>query len=134
MGTVIAREVALADIERWLNYKRVNDRKREEYKDNIDTLVDAVCDGDLVVAEDCTLVHTLRFPIETGESKTTTLEYKPRLKMSTVHAHLQGVKATDGDGRLAAYIAALTSKPKAVVLALETDDYSISQSIAFFFI
>ncbi len=54
--------------------------------------------------------------------------------MSTIHSHLQGVKPSDADGRVGAYIAALTSTPKAVINCLDTEDYGIAQSIAIFFL
>jgi hypothetical protein len=129
----VSIDVATEEVNKWLDYKKVNEKKREAYKDNIDALVQGVCDGILILNEDNTFTHNLQFPIE-GEMPIHKLDYKPRLKMSTVHNHLQGVKPSDGDGRVCAYIAALTSKPKAVVKDLDTEDYSIGQSIAIFFL
>ena len=130
---VVAREVAAQEIEKWLDYKKINDRKREQYKDSIDALIDAVSDGVLTVDEDHNLVQSLKFPIG-NEVTTSKLEYKPRLKVASVHSALQGVKTADADGRICAYIAALTSQPKGVITALDTEDYSIGQAIAIFFL
>lgn len=136
MSDVISREIATTEVNSWLDYKKVNDKKRETYKDNIDTLIEAVMDGSLVLdSETKILKQTLRFPI--GEDKdvaVSVLEFKPRLKVSTVHAHLQGVKSTDADGRLCAYMAALTSKPKELLKAMDTEDYNVGMGIAIFFL
>jgi hypothetical protein len=132
MNTV-AREVAEQEINSWLDYKKVSERKREANKDSIETLVDAVADGSLLLREDKTLVHELKFPTD-GDKPLTKLEYVPRLKMSTIHNKLQGVKASDPDGRICAYVGALTSQTIALVRSLETEDYSISQAIAIFFL
>lgn len=130
---VVSREVAQEEIERWLEYKKVNERKREAYTESIATLVDAVCDGSISVDEKYNLVQSLKFPV--GEEATVSkLEYRPRLRVSTVHQHLQGVKTTDADGRILAYMAALTGKPKAIVSAMDTEDYSVGQAIAIFFL
>jgi len=129
----VARDVAAQEIENWLDHKKVNERKREAYRDSIDTLVDAVSDGVLTVDAEHNLVQSLKFPTE-GEVPVNALRFKPRLKMSTIHLHLQGVKTADADGRILAYIAALTGTPKEVVRSLDTEDYSIGQAIAIFFL
>jgi hypothetical protein len=129
----VAREVAEQEIEKWLDYKKVSPKKRESLADHIDTLIDTVCDGYLVLNDDHSLTLQLKFPIE-SETQTSDLNFKPRIKVNTVYNHMQGVKAGDGDGRLFANVAALTSKPKELIKALETEDYSICQAIAVFFL
>ena len=130
---VISKDIAQIEVEKWLDHKKIGSKKRELQKDNIDTLIDAIAEGALVLKDDCTLVHTLKFPTD-GELSIKVLEYKPRIKMETIQVHLQGVKAADADGRVNAYIAALTSKPKDLIKKLDTEDYSICQSVAIFFL
>jgi hypothetical protein len=77
------------------------------------------------------LVQILKFPISDEIDK---LVFKPRIKVNTIQVHLQGVKSSDADGRVTAYIAALTSKPKEVIKSMDTEDYSIGKSIAYFFL
>lgn len=129
----ISPEVAQQEIEKWLDHKRVSEKRRESLSDQIEILVNAVVEGELVLDEKFTLKQKLRFPIE-NEITTTALEYKPRLKIGEVHNRLQGIKPGDADGRITAYISALTGKPKEVIKNLEVDDYGIGQSIAIFFI
>lgn len=133
MAELVSREVAQSEFDKWADHKKISAKKREQQKDSIEAIVDAIVEGTLVLKEDNTLVHTLKFPTE-GEAPIKTLEYKPRLKMDIVHAHLQNVKSNDADGRVAAYIAALTTKSKTIIKALDTEDYSIAQSIAVFFL
>jgi hypothetical protein len=47
---------------------------------------------------------------------------------------MQGVKASDGDGRVCAYVAALSSQPKEVIKHLDTEDYAIATAVAVFFL
>lgn len=129
----VSRDVAKKEVDKWLDYKRVSDKKRETYEDNIETLTDAIAAGDLILDENHSLIQKLVFPIK-SEQPVNELEYKARLKVSTVHTHLNGVKSTDADGRICAYVAALTSKPKDVIKGLDTEDYSIAQAIAVFFL
>lgn len=131
---VVSREVAQHEIDGWLEYKKVPERKRESFKDSVDALVDAVSDGCLSVDGDTHVItQTLKFPVG-SEVHVDKLDWKPRLSVSNVHTHLQGVKATDADGRVLAYMAALTGKPKEVIRSLDTEDYSIGQAIAIFFL
>lgn len=130
----VSRDVATQEIESWLDYKKVNSRKRESYQEQIDTLIDGVCDGALTLNPDThALTHHLKFPLE-AEVTTTSLDYAPRIKMKAVHQNMQGTKAGDADGRVCAYIATLTGKPKDVIKAMDTEDYSIAQAVAIFFL
>jgi hypothetical protein len=129
----VASEVAREEIEKWLDYKKVSEKKRESLADHVDTLIETIVDGYLVLNDDFSLTLKLKFPIE-SEVNTTELNFKPRIKVSTVYQHMQGVKTGDTDGRLFANVAALCSKPKELIKALETEDYSICQAVAVFFL
>jgi hypothetical protein len=129
----VSKEIGFQDISEWLDYKKVSANKREAQKDTIETLADAISEGTLVLKEDKSLEMTLKFPTE-GEEPLTKLTFKPRLRTETVAKHLQGVKATDIDGRLLAYVAALTGNTKTLVGKLDTEDQSLAQAIAVFFV
>ena len=130
---VISKEIALQEVEKWLDYKKITPNKREVYKDNIESLANSIADGTLVLNDDLSLTHNLIFEIG-SETKTSILKYKPRINVGNVYSHMNGVKATDIDGRLHAYICALTGSPKLLVQQLDTEDISIAQNIAVFFI
>jgi hypothetical protein len=130
---LLSPDVARKEVEKWLDYKKVSQSKREDREDSIERLTDGFMDGTLVLNEDYTITQNLKFPTE-GEKPITKLDYKPRLKVSTIHQHLQGVKSDDADGRVCAHIAAITGNPKGVIKALDTEDYNIGQAIAIFFL
>lgn len=129
----IARDKAQAEIESWLEYKKVGDKKREVGKDYIDLLIDSLAEGDIILKEDKSIEHMLKFPLE-GEETVSKLVYKPRIKVQTIQAHMNGVKASDGDGRILATIAAISSSPKAIIQKLDTEDYGIATGVAYFFL
>ncbi len=134
MENKISKEQAIIEVDSWLDYKKVSEKKRESQKDSVEALVEAVMDGSLTLDSGTKeFTHTLKFPTD-GEKPCRELVYKPRLRVSSTHAHLQGVKANDADGRILAYVAALTSKPKDLIKALDTEDYSVAQSVAVFFL
>lgn len=135
MEEKVNRDQATAEVTRWMDAKKMSAKKREANEANIETLVDAIVEGNLSLKDGNVLSQKLRFPIETTEGKVAydTLDYKPRLDLHGIHIHLQGVKPTDMDSRLCAYVAALTSKPKDIIKKLDTEDYSIAQAIAVFF-
>lgn len=129
----VTKEIAVRDITEWLDYKKVSQNKREFQKDTVETLVDAIQDGWLVLKEDKQFEMKLKFPLGEG-SDLDTLTFKSRIKTSTIANHLKGVKATDVDGRLLAYVAALTSQTRALIGDLDTEDQSLAQAIAVFFV
>jgi len=129
----VSKESAIEEITQWLDYKKLSENKREAQKDQIDTLVEAMVDGSLVLQPDKTLVQKLKWEIGEGSGATKSLSYKPRLRMSEVHEKMHGVKSSDADGRIIAYVCALTSEAKGIIKAMDTEDYSIAQAIAIFF-
>lgn len=134
METKVTKEQAIIEVDSWLAYKKVSESKRDSQKDSVEALVEAVSAGLLILnPETKEFTHVLKFPTE-GDKPCTELVYKPRLAVASTHTHLQGVKASDADGRVLAYVAALTSKPKALIKALDTEDYSVAQSVAVFFL
>lgn len=129
----VSKDVAEKEITDWLDYKKVSESRREVQKPNIETLINAVCDGILSIKDDKTFVHELLHPF--GDNETIAkIEYKPRVNMATISKHIEGVKQGDVDGRLCAIIAALTNKTKGVIKLMDTEDYSIAQSISVFFL
>lgn len=129
----VSLEQATLEITEWLDYKKVSEKKREAYKESIDSLIEAVSEGALIVNEDKTLTHELKFEIG-EEMKISKLTYKPRLSMGKIHNHMQGVKTTDGDGRILAYVSALSDQTKGLIKGMDTEDYAISQAVAVFFV
>lgn len=126
---VVTREVAIVEIDKWLDQKKVYPSTRETCKAEIELLVDAMVEGDLTL-DGKSFKHKLLFPLE----DVTELTYKSRLNDAMVKPHMQGVKAGDGDGRLAAHTAALTSQPKRLIESLDSADKKIMMSIMVFFL
>jgi hypothetical protein len=129
----INREIAIDEVEKWLTYKKVSDKKRTARADNIESLIDAVEEGYLILNDDMSFTQLLKFPTE-GEKSISDLTFQPRLKVGSIHNHLQGIKSSDGDGRMCAYVCALTRMHSGFIKSLDTEDYSIAESIAIFFL
>lgn len=129
---VVNRETAEKDIDRWLDAKNVKPSKREAYADYIETLIEAVMDGSLAVSAEGVLTFKLSMPIGV-EEKISALTFKNRLTVGALNSELKGVKAGDQDGRMVAYVAALTGLAKASVEKLDSSDYAVPTSVAVFF-
>ena len=131
---IINEATAQKDVERWLDYKRVGSRKREDNSAAIEGIVSAIMDGDMVVSnEGHEIKHILRFPIGNNDA-VKELNYKARLSIKERNKKLKGIKATDTNEYLVALIAALADQNKAVIEELDTEDNNIAQNVALFFI
>ena len=131
----VAREVAEKEINDWLDSKKIFESDREAQKASVETLVDAIVNGVLTVNEDGNLVHTLLFPLgEEGKRNVTTLTYKKRLAERDTRKHLKGVSPQDVEGRMIAYIQALTDEAAGIIGALDTTDSRIAKSVVVFFL
>lgn len=130
----INQEQAFNEVEAWLDYKRIFDRTREDNRDSIEMLEDMVMEGVLVIDQSTfEITHKLVFPI--GESnEITELKYKARLNDKMIEPYMRGVKAKDADGRLTAYVSALTSENSGIIKGMDSQDKKVAIAIAVFFI
>lgn len=130
----ISPEQAQREISTWLDKKKIMESQRAEYKSSIAILADAVSQGVLVVDEESNeLIHNLLFPIGDDKIIITTITYKPRLNDLMLRPYIKNVDAGDADGRLIAYLAALTSQSKKLLEHLDTVDKRIANAIVVFF-
>lgn len=132
----VTLEKAQVEVEKWLDTKKVPAKKREEYKEYIETMVDAIVAGIFVMDDNGTITHELFYPTkgDNDEIGVAKLVYKPRLKVKEVSAAMTGVKPGDSTGMIVAYISAISGQPKAVIKDLDSSDYAYCQAVAIFFI
>lgn len=129
----VDREVALSEVNTWLEKKKIFTETKERYKDQIDMLVEAIVNGALVFKDDTyEFVHTLCFPIGEGDA-IRDLTYRPRLNDKLIAPFLKGVKMDDVDGRMNGLIAALTKQNRAIIESMDTTDKKIANAIGIFF-
>lgn len=132
--SAISLEVAEKDVNSWLSYKKLSDAKKEEKKDAIKKLIALIADGKITLdPETFVLKHELSF--EVGDSvKIKNLEYKPRINVGELQNNLRGVDVMeDMTGYMVSYGAALTGQPKGIIKLLDTEDFTVVQTIAGFF-
>lgn len=129
--TALSKELAIEEVNKWLDFKKVKEKKRVAYKDAIEGLADAISEGSLILNEDFTFTQTLDFPVG-ADKQFKTLNYKARIDVATIQKYMNGVST--GDGRILATIAALSGQAKEVVSKMDTEDYSVASSVAIFFL
>jgi hypothetical protein len=131
----VSKKIADKTIISWLDYKKIDSLQREEQEAQIKAMSSYVENGDLILNEDFTFKHILKFPLgDEGKASVTELTYKARLRDQDLSHKLSMVKSDDGDGRLLAHIEALTGEVKGIIKALDKEDIKIARSIAVFFL
>lgn len=126
----VSLSVAQEEVSEWLDHLRITPQLRQNHKDMIDTLIEAVSFGLVEINEDKTITQKLQFPV--GE--VSELKYKSRLNDYILEPYLKGVKTSDGDARILAYKAALTGVLKVNIQKMDSSDQRIANSIVVFFI
>lgn len=130
----VTKEQATAEVESWLEHKKVSQHKREEQKGMIERLIGAVMDGDLVLDGDTKeFKQLLKFPLE-GATPITELVYKPRLADKEAQMHIGKIPFSDIDARLNGYVAALTKQNSGIIKNLDREDIGLAHAIAVFFL
>lgn len=127
-------EIATAEIDKWLDAKKVPAAKRAEHAIYRDRLIGAVMDGSLVVNDDLTLTQNLVWPIEVAGKEISELKYKQRITADEAAAKLRQVPVTDADGRVKAFAAAACDMEMKVLGRMDSGtDYGLASAIAVFF-
>ena len=131
-GKKVSPQVAMQEVERWLDLKRIKASKRESNADTIEGLAESFEDGTLTLDDKGSITMNLTFGIGENES-IKQLKFKPRISVGEIHQSLKGIKGTDADARIIAYMAALTGQMPAVIRKLDTTDHGIASGIVVFF-
>jgi len=130
----VTPEIAKKEVEAWLDSKKIMQSVRDSNEDSTQLLIDAMVEGIITIdSSSHVITHNLNFPIGEGE-EIKKLEYRPRLSDRLLEPYLKGVKPTDSDGRLIAYICALTQNSRGVIRNMDSVDKKISLAIAVFFL
>lgn len=132
MNEKVSLEKATQEIEAWLNDKKIMPAQKEKYKDNIDILIEAIQYGCLEKCEDFSLKQILLHPVGT-DGGITEIKYKNRLNDLMLRPYVKNVDADDADGRMTAFMAALSTQPKNVLMSMDGTDKRIAISIVVFF-
>lgn len=137
----IAYDVAEKEVNAWLDSKKVGESKRVAKRENIETLINAMCDGDLILklsepTKELSFIQTLKTPLkgEKGAVGISELKYKNRMSTAQLQACMKSVKLNDGLGIIIAIIGVLTGELNPSLQELDTEDFSIAQAIASFFL
>lgn len=130
MENVVSLEIAAAEVEKWLDVKKVNKKKRIENAKLIEELTSLVEDGTLCLTDNFIWKHKLIFPIGENE-QIKELTYKPRISVDEI---INASKGVPNEELGLVYISILTGQVKGIVKKLDLSDYTISQTIAGFFL
>jgi len=132
----IAREVAELEFNQWLDFKKVRENKRTENKQFENLILDAMETGDVTIDGQKNINFKLSLPIldDAGKPFLETFVFKPRIQVHELNNKLKGIAPADIDGRIAAYIAAISGQNIGLVGKMYTEDYSICQAVAMYFL
>ncbi len=132
----VSLEQAQAEVQEWLDYKKITDREREKMQEFEDVLIDNIVDGYLQIDESYNFTYQMKFPIqdEDGNEALSKLTFKPRLDVLSKDKALRGVKSDDSEGRQIAYVSALTNVAKGLLKKMDTEDNKVCTAIIMYFL
>lgn len=127
------REQSKTEVLDWLkNQKKVKESKLDAYEMQVNTLIDAVENGDAYI-KDSEFVVKLQFPINSAHGMISEIAFKPRVTVNSIQMQLQGVKSDDSSGRIWAYISASTGINKAILKNIDNVDQENFEAVGVFF-
>jgi len=132
----VNRDTAIQTVNEWLDFKKVKATKREGLAAMIESLIEAVMDGTLVLDEKMNWIQKLDFPITSQEGATMceSLTFKPRITDKEIQSHSKAVKGQTFSDELTKRILALTGENIGYIQALDSStDRPLAENIAVFF-
>jgi hypothetical protein len=135
MGKV-THEVAEKEVLKWLDFKKVDDEKRNEQESSIKTIQNAIVAGILILDEKLNFVYTLKWPLEDSEGNEVLnkLTFKPRMKTSEADSRLKNLKDPSNFEMIRCFTAALTSESMGLLKDLDSEDTRVAHAISAFFL
>lgn len=132
----VGLEVAEKEFKKWAEFKKIRGSKLEANEEHQDIIIDEIVEGNIFLTENYEFNYTLKFPItdSSGNEALSFLIFKPRVSVRDINSKMQGVKSTDGDARLLAYVAAITNQNSKLLNKLDLSDYSVCQAIIMYFL
>lgn len=128
----VSKEVAIKEVNSWLDAKRVRESVREKNKDSIDGLVESFESGAMSLNdENNEITYTLLFPV--GDTSIKTLVFKPRMKHADFTAYANNLPKNDTRAFINAKIAALTGQNTGIINQIDHEDMRAIDDIAIFF-
>lgn len=125
-------ETARADVEKWLDIRRVTEKQRANVADAVNTLVELFESGRLRLNENTEIVHTLIFPEYCNDIEE--LTYKTRIRVDEIEQCRALAKKNETEYQRA-IIAKLANIAPAEIKGMDAADWTIAQSVySFFFI
>ncbi len=129
--STITLEIASQEFEKWIEEKRVSNKKREDLKEMEEEIIAAIQEGSLRFdSKSKQFIQTLKFPNDRMKE----LTFKTRIQVGVINARLKGIQQTDINGRLEAYVAVLTDESTAHIKTLDSSDFQLSSCIATYFL
>lgn len=133
MESLINKDIAEKEVNIWLDFKKVSEKKRKSLAGNVKALIDAIMDGCLEFdSETKIFTHKLKFPIGVN-GQISELKYSARICMSDLEDNLMDVRPGNTMGTSFAYIAALSGQPKSIIKKMDQEDHSLADRFSFFF-
>lgn len=130
MNELVTQEVATKEVNAWLDYKKIRPKKREQFKDSIESLIDGVVQGTLSINGNFEITMKLAFPIQDVQEVT----FKSRLQERESREIFSALKGgNDTDNRITAKFCALTGKGIGFQGQLDSVDMGMAQEIIVFF-
>jgi hypothetical protein len=128
----VSEDIALKEFERWFESKKLPQSKRKnEYETIENEMIQAICDGLLVVNEDNTLTLQLVWPLSSPQ-QLTELKFKHRIQTSELQTKTAWAKDSR-EKKITATIATLTDQVGGIIGALDPVDYDKAACIASYF-
>jgi len=142
-GAIMAMEVAEKEIETWFDYRKTKETARDVINEDIGydysrrTIVEGFMYGMLTFDKTIgVLTQKLEYPLsnESGDFGLKELKFQPRLKRNALIEPMRGVKASNSEGKVEAWISAATGTTKSLLGKMDVSDYGLAEIIITYFL
>lgn len=130
---MVGKDVAEKEVNEWLDHMDIpeNARKVGAVKIFVDSIVESVSKGFLVINDDKTITQKLKTPLAEGATKE--IIYDFRYTIGEYYERMKEVNETNETELAIAKLSFIAKKPKEFIGRLEGKDFKVARALVIFF-
>jgi len=132
---VIDPELALKEVEAFLDRKKIYPKRRATLQGAVDTIAEAIQYGQVTIAEDGAITQELLDPIvdDKGNAVLSKISYSARIAPSIMASKIAALKSQTMEDKLLCHTMAYSGQAAGIINKLESTDRNTCDAISLFF-
>lgn len=134
MESLVSKEIAKKDLDRWLDFHEINEDQKADTEANINIMIAGIQSGRIIINEDCTLIQNLKHPFGKEKSINKLVYTSGGLPIGEVDSAKTAINKENDSRNSIAHISVATNTAVDIINKMSSKDLNTAAAIILFFI